>query len=186
MNKTIKFLITILALLLMLILLSIYSFNKSDQKSNFSEKLLTSAYSKEANQSFVSSIVGDTNLNSGITIYRIEPLESSQINNITFVVLNHTEEPIVFSDQGFGYSLFWYSDTENTWEELSLPHFPDKTSKILPPKLEDLDRDIRNTWTILENDIETLPYKRVRLYVSGVGQISNSTFGSYIDLNINP
>ena len=186
MNKTVKLLITISVPLLILILLFFSSLNKTAEQTNFSSRLSTPVYPKEANQSFVSSVVGDSNLNSGITIRRIEPLESSQINYISFIVLNHTEEHIVFSDQGFGYSLFWYSDIDKMWKELFLAHYPDQTPKTLPPKLEDLDRDTRNTWTILENDIETLPYKQVRLYVSGIGQISDSTYGSYIDLYINP
>jgi hypothetical protein len=186
MNKTAKLIIIFLTPLLILIFVFFSISNKTDHSTDFPDKFLTPIFSEEADQSFISSVVASSNLNSGITIYRIKPLESSQINFITFVVFNHTDEPIVFSNQGFGYSLYWYSDVDKTWEELSLPHFPDRTPKILPPNLEDLDRDIRNTWTILENDIKILPYKQVRLYVSGIGQTSNSVYGSYIDPYMNP
>jgi hypothetical protein len=186
MNKMVKKTITFSVLLLMLTLLFINSFNKNDQKSNFSDNFLTPIFSEEADQSFVSSIVDHSNLNSGIAVFEIKPLESDQTNYISFVVFNYTEENIVFPDQGFGFSLYWYSDVDKTWEEVSLSQFPDRTPKTLPPQLEDLDHNIQNTRLIFENDIETLPYKRVRLYISGIGQVSNSIYGSYVDLLINP
>jgi hypothetical protein len=173
-------------LLLMLTLLFFNKFSKTDQKSNFSDNFLTQIFSEEADQSFVSLVANHSNLNSGIAVFEIKPHESDQTNYITFAVFNYTEENIVFPDQGFGFSLYWFSDVEKTWEKVSLSQFPDRTPKILPPQLENLDNKIRNTWLILENDIETLPYKRVRLYVAGIGQVSNSTYGSYIDLVINP
>jgi hypothetical protein len=186
MNKMMKLPITISVLLLTLTVLLISIFNNTDQNTDFSDKLSTPIFSEEADQSFVSSVVDNSNLNSGIAVLEIKPLESDQTNYITFAVLNHTEEPIVFPDQGFGFSLYWYKDIAKNRKEVSLSQFPNRTPKILPPQVEDLDHDIQNTWLIFENDIEDLPYQRVRLYVSGIGQTSNSVYGSYIDLYINP
>jgi len=45
-------------------------------------------------------------LNSGISIERATPVFPEQINYVGFVVFDHTDEPILFSNQGFGLTVF--------------------------------------------------------------------------------
>jgi hypothetical protein len=155
------------------------------QKSESAEHLLTPKYSKEANDIFVSSIAENTDLNSGLTIERAMSLYSDQENNVSFAVFNHTNESITFPNQGFGITIFWYNDTKNLWEELSLNHLPYSTAKTLPPKLERWDfEENLNSRDVLENDVEALPYDLVRLYVSGVGDLTDKKYGAHIDITI--
>src|SRR5260221_14351591 len=69
-----------------------------------------SLFSDEANEIFVSSITGNIDLNSGINMGSPTHALPEQINNVGFVVFNHTDEPILFSNQGFDLTVFRYDD----------------------------------------------------------------------------
>lgn len=142
----------------------------------------TPYFSNEANEIFVSSIAGNIDLNSGITMERSMPMNSEQINMVNFAVFNHTDEPIMFTNQGFGLTVFGYDDTNGNWESLQLQHVPYPEPKTLPPKLETWDFDINNSWDLLENDTAAWEYKQIRLYLTGTGKITNKMYGAYLDV----
>jgi hypothetical protein len=173
----------VLAMLFILFLVNVsLYYQKAKPTSTLS--IATSVSSKEADKVFVSTVVNSIDLNSGITMETTEPLYRFQSNNITFAVFNHTDETIIFPNQGFGLIVFRYDTIAHTWEKLQLNYIPYPEHKILPPKLEKWDFDIGNTWDILENDSTALGYSQVRLYISGQGKNTNKIYGAYLDVTI--
>ena len=144
-----------------------------------------SLFSEEANEIFVSSVAGDVDLNSGITMDGPTPVAiPEQINNIDFAVFNHTDEPILFSNQGFDLTVFRYDEIAKKWENLPLRYVPHAEPTILPPRLETRYSDVNNSWDILEDETTAWGYKQIRLYVSGKGQMTNKTYGAYLDVTV--
>jgi len=158
---------------------------------NHSESAITptpspavSLFSDEANEIFVSTVAGDVDLNSGITMEAATSAIPEQINNVTFAVFNHTDEPILFSNQGFDLTVFRYDAIAKKWENLPLRYVPHSELTILPPRLETWYSDVHNSWDILEDETTAWGYKEIRIYVSGKGTITNKTYGAYLDVTV--
>lgn len=159
---------------------------------NYPESAVTSTpspagslFSDEANKIFVSTVAGDIDLNSGITMDGPTPMAiPEQINNIDFAVFNHTDEPILFSNQGFDLTVFRYDETAKKWENLPLRFVPHSEPTILPARLESEYSDVNNSWDILEDETTAWGYKHIRIYVSGKGTVTNKTYGAYLDVTI--
>jgi hypothetical protein len=145
---------------------------------------ITSLFSKDADKAFVSSFVGGTDLNSGVAMERATPATPDQANNITFAVFNHTDEPILFENQGFGIIVFRYDDTNKLWERLQLQYTPYGELTTLPPKLERWDLDIGNVWSVPDEETTAFAAEKLRLYISGKGQTTNKVYGAYLDVPI--
>ena len=144
-----------------------------------------SLFSEEADEIFVSSIAGNVDLNSGITMDGPTPVViPEQINNIDFGVFNHTDEPILFSNQGFDLTVFRFDAVTKKWEKLPLQYLPHSELTTLPPRLETRYSDVNNSWHILEDETAAWGYKQVRIYVSGKGTMTNKTYGAYLDVTI--
>jgi hypothetical protein len=158
--------------------------------SNHPEVILTlspavSLFSDDANEIFVSSVAGKIDLNSGITMDGPTPVAiPEQINNIDFAVFNHIDEPILFSNQGFDLAVFRYDEIAKKWENLPLRYAPHSELTMLPPRLETEYSDVNNSWDILEDETTAWGYKQIRIYVSGKGQMTNKTYGAYLDVTI--
>jgi hypothetical protein len=129
-------------------------------------------------------ITDDVDLNSGITLVRASPALPEQINNVSFVVFNHTNESINFPNQGYGITVFGYNEVSNQWQKLPLAAVPFPDPKTLPPKLEVWDFQINNSWDILQSDATALGYPEFRVYVSGTGAITRRVYGAYLDVRI--
>jgi len=184
MKKIIVIPITIISVILTFLVFVSGNPNYQGTVSTPTSYLATPYFSNEANEIFVSSVAGNMDLNSGVTMERAMPLYPDQINNVTFAVFNHTDEPIIFPNQGFGLTIFRYDDINKDWESLQLQHVPYSAPKTLPPKLENWDLEINNGWDILESDTTALGYEQIRLYVSGNGKITHKTYGGYLDVTI--
>jgi hypothetical protein len=144
-----------------------------------------SLFSAEVNDIFVSSIAGNIDLNSGITMDGPTPVViPEQINNIDFAVFNQTDEPILFPNQGFGLTVFRYDEIAKVWRKLPMQYVPHAEPKILPPRLETRYSDVNNSWHILEDETTAWGYKQIRIYVSGKGMKTNKTYGAYPDVTI--
>jgi hypothetical protein len=144
-----------------------------------------SLFSDEANKIFVSSIAGNIDLNSGITMDGPTPVAiPEQINYIDFAVFNHTDESILFSNQGFDLTVFRYDEVTKTWETLPLRYVPHTEPTILPPRLETKYSDVLNSWSILEDETTAWGYRQIRIYVYGKGQTTDKTYGAYLDVTI--
>jgi len=144
-----------------------------------------SLFSEEANEIFVSSVAGDVDLNSGITMDGPTPIAiPEQINNIDFAVFNHTDEPILFNNQGFDLRVFRYDEIAKMWENLPLRYVPHSEPTILPPRLETEYSDVHNSWAILDDETTAWGYKQIRIYISGIGQMTNRIYGASLDVTI--
>lgn len=151
--------------------------------------LPTPAISQKAQATFISTVSGNIDLNNSITILRTISSTSNRevINTVSYGVFNHTDENIIFSDQGFGLIVFGYDIDTEKWEELTLPYIPEQRLRALPPKIESWgDLDGQNTWTVYSQDLETFSYKHFRFYVTGFGEVTNKQYGAYLEVTLTP
>jgi hypothetical protein len=178
-------LLLLLAIAVTAIFLVLVSENRDDSESATppTPSPAIPLFSGEANEIFVSSVAGDVDLNSGITMERPASAIPEQINNVGFAVFNHTDEPILFPDQGFGLTVFRYDEIARKWENLPLRYVPHVEPTILSARIETWS-DVDKTWAILEDETTAWGYKHVRIYVSGTGQMTNKTYGAYLDVTI--
>jgi hypothetical protein len=178
-------LIPLLAVAVTVILLVIVRVdsNPSESAITLTPSPVVSLFSEEANEIFVSSVAGEVDLNSGITMERPASAIPEQINNVGFAVFNHTDEPILFSNQGFDLTVFRYDEITKKWENLPLRYVPHSEPTILPPRIETWS-DVDKTWAILEDETTAWGYKQIRIYISGKGQMTNKTYGAYLDVTI--
>ena len=129
--------------------------------------------------------VESTDLNSGITIELSLPGPGNKADkNITFIVLNHTNETTRFPDQGFGFELYWFNQTDLQWEKQRLIYTSDPVIKQLPAKIEKMDFQSENIWTITGDQFDAIPHNQLRLFVSGKGTQSGKIYGAYVDLMV--
>jgi hypothetical protein len=141
----------------------------------------TSFVSKEEDQVFASVVAKEVDLNSGITIERATSVNPNQNSDVTFTVFNHTDEDIVFSNQGFGIVIYAYEEPTRRWIPLSLTHPPYSQAQTVPARLEKWGAGIK-IWVVLESEIANRGYKQLRLYVSGNGVVTHKIYGAYLDV----
>ena len=178
-------LIPLLAIAVTAIILVIVRINSNHPAVTSAHSPSVSLFSDEANDIFVSSIASDVDLNSGITMDGPTPVAiPEQINNIDFAVFNHTDEPILFPNQGFDLTVFRYDEITKEWKKLPLQYVPHAEPTILPPRLQTRYSDVNNSWHILEDETTAWGYKQIRIYVSGKGMTTNKTYGAYLDVTI--
>lgn len=137
----------------------------------------TSFFSKNADVIFLSAVLGDTpDVNKGLNIKKIESSDG-----FSFVVLNHTNETIVFEDQGFGMRLFSFDNPSAEWQNLSLEFRYEKILTTIPANTESWDIEVQNTGTLFESDLAKLKFEKIRLLISGHGDKSNTYYFAYLD-----
>ena len=176
--------LSIILVIVFVTLILFISINKGyyEVRSTPTTYSLHSYFSAEANGIFDNIVAKDIDLNSGITMERALPLYDEQINNVTFAVFNHTNESILFPNQGFGLAVFRYDEITKIWENLQLPHVPFPEPTTLRPMVESWSSENNKSWSILEDDTTALGYKQLRLYVLGRGEITNTAYGAYLDV----
>ena len=155
-----------------------------ESAGNQTATYLHSSFSPEADKAFYNTIAKGIDLNSGITIERALPVYDEQANNISFAVFNHTNETIIFSNQGFDLVVFRFDEAAKIWERLKLPHTPYPETTLLLPKVDSWSSEDIKTWTLLEEDTVSFEYKQLRLYVSGRGEMTNISYGAYLDVTV--
>lgn len=129
--------------------------------------------------------IGAIDLNVGITL-ELQKNMQDDIRSISFNVYNHTTEPIIFLDQGFGMKLYSYDPINKKWELISLPSFPAREIFELPPNTTKGDFKLRNFWTIVPDELKDFNGENLRLAVFGVGVDSEQEYGAYIDVSLQP
>lgn len=169
---------------MIVILFYVNTISSCSNSTEITQVTPTPTFSEKANEIFISTISKNKNLNSGITIERSIPISSNNINinSVTFAVFNHTDEAVTFPNQGFGLLIFGYDEDNENWEKLDLHHYPSNSPKILEPKFEKWDD--HNMWDVLANDLETLPYKRLRFFICGIGNVTITEYCAYLDVSI--
>ena len=183
MNKNITIKAIALVMLLILILFAGINWNRDSDTSSSSPTKVNPQFSDEADRNFTSLIAKGVDVNSGITIETSTPY-SGQEYSIGFAVFNHTDESIIFSNQGFGLTIFRYDDANKVWEKLQLRHQPYVELRKIPAKIETWNSATDSTWHIPEEDTIALGYKQIRLYVIGKGETTNRDYGAYLDVSI--
>lgn len=126
-------------------------------------------------------------INQGLTITRtsiggVKGIPTPSANYVSLLILNHTEEPIVFDDVGFGIQVFQYESPSSEWRQVNLPYVPEKKQKVLPPKTEKFDFTVLNGWEFNDSDFINLSTNVVRIIIRGIGADSSKNYGAYIDL----
>jgi hypothetical protein len=160
-------------------------------KNHTSQVSPSHAFNEQANSSFLQTIALGVNMNTGITMIRQTSLQTDKEepwfkNNVSYIVLNHTSESVIFPDQGFGLVVYGYDLELQTWHIVTLPHYPAKISTILPPHLEKIDFDLMNIWNIPGNEFQNISDRELRLFISGTGTNTNVVYGAYLDIIISP
>lgn len=146
----------------------------------------TPIVSGEAAVAFINTVNSPKDLNSSISIERSLPSSTGNTNNLNFWVYNLSDESISFKNQGFDMVLYRYDVREKKWYPVALPYQPASEIKTLPAHLETWDFAISNTWHISDAEFKTLVYQDYRLYIEGVGDITNKVYGAYLDFSIVP
>jgi hypothetical protein len=139
-----------------------------------------SFFSEDANEIFISFVSTD-NINTGISIEKAESVGSNK-NDVGFSVFNHTNESVVFPNQGFGIQLFGYEENGKMWVELFLPHSPSSAPKTLPAKIEEWSLALQYTWSIPGMQLESFEYQKIRIFISGKGNNTNTKYGAFLDI----
>ena len=180
-------LLRITCISLMALILGACNVRTNKSSVNIESPLPTPVIAPIANQIFIDKISPVDELNSGITIERLNAVQINGLptpspNYISVLVLNHTDESVIFNDIGFDIQVFEYSPELATWKRLTLRYWPEKSQKALPPKLEKFDFNILNSWELLDGDIVNATSNSLRIYVFGQGEITSKIYGAYLDL----
>jgi hypothetical protein len=152
--------------------------------------LLPLVFDATANESFIQAYAKEADLNEGLTIARNPFLVAADgttppPNYFSMTVLNHSDEPIHFPDQGFGLRTFVYDPEKGAWSEIVIQR-PAKNDVTLPAKLERYDATINNKWTIPNQNFEVVDQREVRIYILGTGEETGRIYGAFYDLSLKP
>ena len=126
--------------------------------------------------------VQDTNY--GISLIALPSITNERgqkILNYDIWVLNNTEEAITFPNNGFGIQVFTYDQASNFWRPVELGIWPSNYPFTLPSEPKDIQGDYR--WILNSHSIKGVDWKNpIRVYVSGIGDLSKKKFGAYEDI----
>ena len=131
----------------------------------------------------------NVDLNTSISIHRFAPLIAIDATPspkfIDFAVYNHTKEPIVFPNQGFGLRTFVYDESTATWSEIHIQK-PAPTWVALPASLERYNYDLNNSWSLDDLDFANFEHDKIRIYIMGVGQETGKSYAAFFDARVQP
>jgi hypothetical protein len=151
----------------------------------------TPIVNSETNNKFINRVLsGQTEkTNNGLTVERLkvialEGVPPPSVNHVSLLILNHTEEPIEFENQGFGVQVFEYDASTSQWNEVILPYKPERKKKIVPAKLEDFDFEILNNWELTGEDFTNSKTGKVRILISGRGLDTGKKYYAFTDITL--
>jgi hypothetical protein len=115
-------------------------------KISFDRSSSAPLFDTDANNEFL-SVIGDIdNINDGILVY-LQPTYSAKANDSLkpyyVVVLNQSDEPIKFSNNGFGIQIFSFDQVENSWTSVEMSAKPGNIPLIVP---------VQRFWTLRNGD----------------------------------
>jgi hypothetical protein len=183
--------LTIGILIVAVIIYLLYSQRNAENASQlqYVDFPATPIVSPEINNRFITRVLsGQTDrTNDGLTVERLkvialEGVPPPSVNQVSLLILNHTEEPIEFENQGFGVQVFEYDASTSQWNEVILPYKPERKKKIIPAKLEDFDFEILNNWELTENDFIGSKTGKVRILISGRGLDTGKKYYAFTDI----
>jgi hypothetical protein len=144
------------------------------------------APSSDLEVEFSESYAKNADINTGILIrvtafYKNE-FESQMGKFVEFEVYNETNEPVIFKNIGFGIRIFSPDETSVAWQEIKLLYSPEMVPKIIDSNTTSFNPNIYNSFVVLYSDFDVELPKNIRLYISGVGQITNKDYIAFVDL----
>jgi hypothetical protein len=176
------------ALIFAVIAIGIFSILQK-QYSTHQATSTPSVFPPDVDDKFIKRYAMDVDLNTGISVVRSPSLIAVDATPspyfIDFVVFNHTKEPIVFPNQGFGLRTFVYDESTQAWSEIHLQK-PAPTEVILPAGLERYDYHINNSWALDDLDFADFEHDAVRIYIIGVGKETGKSYAAYYDARLQP
>ncbi len=176
------------ALVFVVIAIGVFSILQK-QHSTYLASSTPSVFPPAVDDNFVESYAKDVDLNTGISIVRFGYLMAVDATPspkfIHFAVYNHTKEPIVFPNQGFGLRTFIYDELTEAWSEIHLQK-PAPTEETLPAGLERYDYHINNSWALDDLDFADFEHDKVRIYIMGVGKETGKSYAAYYDARLLP
>jgi hypothetical protein len=127
-----------------------------------------------------SEVVGeDVIIDSSISVYLGDSptvfVTGRRDDGITFLVYNHADEAIVFSDHSFGLRLFRNGGPGQGWQEIEVPLTSRADPITLPSQLTTYDPAVGNLWVLPRDYLPVVPPATVRVYVQGTGTESGLT-----------
>lgn len=135
---------------------------------------------------FINKFVRDADANKGITLhvssFYDSPTRTQSGELLSFDVYNHTNEPVIFDDIGFGIRFFTPDKNLDDWSEVELMIKPDKAKTIVDPATVSDTTAYDNSVSIYYSYFEVNVPKELRVYIIGVGQTSNKFYVAYEDL----
>jgi hypothetical protein len=142
--------------------------------------------SEESTTSFLNTIGKVQDLNQGITIFTQASweydTESEPPYYYNIAILNHTDEPIDFPNEGFGIEVYSYDSNNNSWYPVEIGVQPRCIPIQLGKGIGVLQEN--NRWILNEKFLDVDRDFPVRIYVSGKGSLSNKKYGAYLDIEL--
>lgn len=193
MRNITKIALTVGILIVIVMIYLLYSQRNAvnNSQSQYVDFPATPIVSSEINNKFINRVLsGQTEkTNDGLTVERLkiialEGIPPPSANHVSLLILNHTEEPIEFENQGFGVRVFEYDPSISQWNEVILPYKPERKKKIVPAKLEDFDFEILNNWELTEEDFISSKTGNVRILISGRGLDTGKKYHAFTDITI--
>lgn len=141
-------------------------------------------------QDFERMYVKYADVNSGISIQILSsynaPTETDFGGLAEYAVYNHSQEPIIFPDSGFGLRIFTIQN-DAIWKEIkqNTPFMENPTTMMPSGKVIDSFGNLKkNSLFLRYSDFDTEIPSMLRLYVAGTGQKTHINYVAYIDLSL--
>jgi hypothetical protein len=128
---------------------------------------------------------GQEDYNSGITILGRISTTNDPYNyppDFDIIVLNHTDEPIVFNNKGFGLVVFWGDGEAKEWKRVSLHPSPEDYPTPISLAAHTETWTGNNLWILHGTDIKDYYHLNpLRAYVGGFGEETGKEYIAYWD-----
>ena len=171
-----------LAIILFFIFLLIFAFRltSATEKSYPSYEI-----SAEMENEFKQKILGNSELNSGVTLYLVSLNKKSTDTEIgeyvDIAILNHTDEHIIFPNGAYGLRTFSPRESFKSWAEInSTTNFGDVQIAIAP-HTETKGTHPGNTISLLYSDYEDNLPQEIRFCVFGIGKNTQKEYVACLD-----
>lgn len=106
-----------------------------------------------------------------------------QPETVAVMVLNHSEEGILFEDINYELEVYHYDEVTAVWQIVPLQFWPQKKPIVLPAKTKRFDPELWNRAILwVRTDLPEGAPPKIRLLVRGVGVSSQKPVGAYLDV----
>lgn len=141
----------------------------------------------EMEQQFKQQYLIGTDYNNGITLkltsFYDDPSDTQAKVFFDDLILNHTDEPILFSNIFLGIRIYSPNEISKEWIEIQTDIKPGGDTAIIPAHTETINLDTINSSYMLYSYIKksNLPEK-LRICVFGTGQATQQKYAACVDV----